>query len=47
MIHKWFKISDISAIWRPELGGNADLDVQGNLGIAPDTAQIGQNGGAA
>ena len=43
----WFKIKDISAIWRPELGGNADPDVQGNLGIAPDTAQIGQNGGAA
>ena len=42
-----FKIKDISAIWRPELGVNADPDVQGNLGIATDTAQIGQNGGAA
>ena len=45
----WFKItvSDISAFWRPELGGNADPDVQGNLVNAPDTAQTGQNGGAA
>ena len=41
------KIKDISAFWRPELGGNADPDVQGNLGNAPDTAPIGQNGGAA
>ena len=34
----WFKIKDISAFWRPELGGNADSEVQGNLGNAPDTA---------
>ena len=42
-----FRIKDILAFWRPELGGNADPDVQGNLGNAPDPAQIGQNGGAA
>ena len=35
----WFR-----CFWRPELGGNADPDVQGNLGNAPDTAQTGQNG---
>ena len=38
------QIKDISAFWRPELGGNADPDVQGNLGNAPDTAPIGQMG---
>ena len=43
----WFRIKDISAFWRPELEGNADPDVRGNLRNASDNAQTGQHGGAA
>ena len=43
----WFIIKNISAFWRPELGGNVEPDVRGNPKNASDNSQSGRNWGAA